>query len=72
MIKCFKEIKNLGAYENFIWTQFFSENTKKDGVKNHYFFGKVNIIYGQNYAGVIIPSIRHLINRIKLPGLVSV
>lgn len=51
MIKCFKEIKNLGAYENFIWTQSFSENTKKDGVINHYFFEKVNIIYGQNYAG---------------------
>lgn len=51
MIKCFKEIKNLGAYENFVWTQSFSENTKKDGVKNHYFFEKVNIIYGQNYAG---------------------
>ena len=51
MIKCFKETKNLGAYEDFIWTQSFSDNTKKGKATNHYFFEKVNIIYGQNYAG---------------------
>lgn len=51
MIKCFKEIQNLGVYKNFIWDQSIYEINKDSKVKKDYFFTKVNIIYGQNYAG---------------------
>ena len=66
MIKCFKEIKNLGAYEDFIWTQSFSDNTKKGKATNHYFFEKVNIIKNRKIRSPLISS---FLIRFKLVSL---
>lgn len=52
MINCFKSIQNVGVYRDFVWdSTVVFETDNNNGVDKNYFFNKINVIYGQNYAG---------------------